>query len=148
MLEGKFGKFLVSAFAVCFALWIVGAVSTASAAAASNIGFVDYAMLVDYHPDTQKANEAIKAEAGKLKKEYDSKAAGMNEKDKQALDLEMAKRLLQKRQELTGPIILKINATIREVADAKGLAIVLDKTAVHYGGVDITADVGKIINPN
>ena len=36
-------------------------------------------------------------------------------------------------------------AAIKQVADAKGLSVVLSKDVTIYGGQDITAEVGKKI---
>ncbi|WP_093796957.1 OmpH family outer membrane protein [Sporomusa acidovorans] len=47
----------------------------------------------------------------------------------------------QKHLELLKPITDKINAAIKEVADAKGLSVVVGKNVVIYGGVDIIQEV-------
>lgn len=57
------------------------------------------------------------------------------------MDRQLGQRVEQKRQELLKPIMDKINAAIKEVADAKGLSVVIGKNVVIYGGVDITQDV-------
>ena len=40
----------------------------------------------------------------------------------------------------------KINEAIKEVADTKGLSVIVGKNVVIYGGVDITDDVLKKIS--
>lgn len=115
------------------------------AAPASPVGVVDFGLLANQHPDTQKANDALWAEVETAKQEFDSKAAGLSDRDKKALALQLGQRVEQKRRELLGAIIEKVNATIKVVADAKGLSIVVDKFAVIYGGSDITSDVMKKI---
>lgn len=115
-----------------------------AAAAPSSVGYVDYGLLVSQHPDTPKANEALKAEQEKLKKEFESKVAGLSsDKEKQDLSLQFGKQLEQKRWELLSPIMNSINTAIKDVATEKGLSIVIDKSVVMFGGQDITADVGK-----
>jgi len=42
---------------------------------------------------------------------------------------------------LVEPIRRAVEASIKKVADKKGLAVVIDKMAVVYGGQDITQDV-------
>ena len=37
----------------------------------------------------------------------------------------------------------KIEAAIKKVADKKGLAVVVEKSTVVYGGTDITDEVAK-----
>jgi len=44
-------------------------------------------------------------------------------------------------QKLMQPLFKDIDLAIRTVAKAKGLTIVLDKTQVFFGGMDITNDV-------
>ena len=120
-----------------------GKASAAGAAAAPAIGVVDMGLLLNQHPDTAKANETLKAEAEAAQKEFETKSAGQNDKDKQALNIQLTQRVQQKRQELFSAIAVKINAAVKEVAEAKGLAIVLPKSITVYGGLDITDEVAK-----
>ena len=53
----------------------------------------------------------------------------------------MRQRVMQKNQELMEPIKQDIDDNIKKVAEAKGLQVVLDKSAVVYGGTDVTQDV-------
>ena len=39
------------------------------------------------------------------------------------------------------PIRQSVDTAIKKVADKKGIAVVIDKMAVVYGGQEITADV-------
>lgn len=147
MIMKKPGKFFVAMLAVCFLY--IGLVTVlphkASAAAGpSSVGYVDYGLLVSQHPDMPKANEALKAEQEKLKKEFESKMAALSsDKEKQALSLQLGRQLEQKRWELLNPIMNSINTAIKDVATEKGLSVVIEKSVVLFGGQDITADVGK-----
>lgn len=116
-----------------------------AAPAASAVGTVDYDLLINQHPDTQKANEIYRTETEQAKKEYDAKAAGLSDKEKQDLNLQLMQRVEQKRQELLKAITDKINAAVKEVATAQGLTMIVSKTFVIYGGPDITNDVQKKI---
>ena len=51
--------------------------------------------------------------------------------------------LQQKEQDLISGIQKKIDDAVKQVAEAKGLSVVIDKSAVVYGGQDITDDVMK-----
>ncbi|SFM00918.1 OmpH family outer membrane protein [Pelosinus propionicus] len=125
---------------------LLGAWGTAQAApAAGPVGYLDFIALINQHPDTAAANAALKAEQEAAKQEFDSKAAGLNEVDRQNLARQLDLRVEQKRQELLRPIAAKVTAAANEVAKAKGLSIVIGKQDVVCGGVDITADVLKII---
>lgn len=147
MFMKKFGKnvsLVLMACLLCGGL-VMALCGTASAAAASTVGVVDYALLLDSHPDMPKVNEALKAEIEQAKKEFGAKAASLSDKDKMELDMKLKQRWMSKEKELVGAIMAKIKTAIGEVAEAKGLTIVVDKTAVLYGGQDITGEVGKKI---
>ena len=143
-------KIVALAIAAAFLFGVAGlAVSqtthVASAAPASNVGKVNYQMLVQQHPDLAKVQTAMQAESEAAKKEFDAKAASLGEKEKQEYFMQLQQRLQLKNQELMVPIFNKVDAVIKEVSDAKGLAIVVDSAAVIYGGADITDECVKKI---
>jgi outer membrane protein len=145
MFERKFGRIVslaLMAFLVCGGM-VMALPGKALAADASAVGVVDYALLLNSHPDMPKTNETLKAEAEQLKKEFESKASGLSDKDKQELDTKLKQRWMSKERELMSAIMNSIKTAIREVAEAKGLTVVVDKAAVLYGGQDITGEVGK-----
>ena len=125
---------------------LLSAWGTAQAApVAGPVGFVDFIYLVNQHPDTAAANAVLKAEQEKAKQEFESRAAGLSDTEKQDLVRQLDLRVEQKRQELLRPISAKVVAAANEVAGEKGLSIVIGKNEVVCGGVDITADVLKKI---
>jgi len=138
--------------AVLFMLGIVGlalsqsgSTSAAAASSSSNIGVVNYQVLVSNHPDAAKAQETMQAEVESAKKDFETKSANMNDKEKQDYMAQVQQRLSLKDQELSDSLRSKIDVAIKAVADAKGLTIVMDKGNVVYGGLDITDEVGKKI---
>ncbi len=133
---------LFTAFLVGMAF---GTIPAQAAPNASPVGVVDYLYLLNQQPETAQANDALRSEQEAAKKEFADKSAGLSDADKQNLDRQLGQRVEQKRQELLKPIIEKINNAIQEVADTKGLSIVIGKQQVVYGGVDITGDVLKRI---
>ena len=141
-------KTVALAIAAAFLFGVAGlAVSqtthVASAAAASNVGVVNYQMVVQQHPDLAKVQTTMQAESEAAKKEFDAKAASLGDKEKQEYYMQLQQRLQLKNQELMVPLFSKVDAIIKEVADAKGLSVVVDKGAVIYGGQDITDDCVK-----
>ncbi|MBC8016541.1 MAG: OmpH family outer membrane protein [Sporomusaceae bacterium] len=143
-------KFVSLAIAVFFMLGVVGmalsqsGTSSASAASSSsNIGVVNNQLLVSQHPDMAKAQEAMQAEVEQAKKDFEAKSPSMNEKEKQEYYAQIQERLSLKQEQLITPVIDKVNAAIKAVADAKGLSVVMDAGNVVYGGQDITTEVGK-----
>ena len=144
----KNGKTVALAIAAAFLFGVAGLAVTqtthvASAAPASNVGVVNYQMVVQQHPDLAKVQTAMQAESEAAKKEFDAKAASLGDKEKQEYYMQLQQRLQLKNQELMVPLFSKVDAVIKEVADAKGLSVVVDKGAVIYGGQDITDDCVK-----
>ena len=149
-LKKKQVKIVSLAIAVFFMLGVVGLAlsqsgktSVASAGSSSNIGVVNQQLLVSQHPDMAKAQAAMEAEVESAKKDFETKSASMNDKEKQDYYAQVQQRLSLKQQELITPVLDKVEAAIKAVADAKGLSVVMDKGNVVYGGVDITDEVGK-----
>ena len=143
-------KIVALAIAAAFLFGVAGlAVSqttqVASAAPASNVGKVNYQMLIQQHPDMAKVQTAMQAESEAAKKEFDAKAASLGEKEKQEYFMQLQQRLQLKNQELMVPLFNKVDAVIKEVSDAKGLVVVVDAAAVIYGGADITDECVKKI---
>ena len=143
-------KIVALAIAAAFLFGVAGlAVSqttqVASAAPASNVGKVNYQMLVQQHPDLAKVQTTMQTESEAAKKEFDAKAASLGEKEKQEYFMQLQQRLQLKNQELIVPIFNKVDGIIKEVSDAKGLVVVVDAAAVIYGGADITDECVKKI---
>ena len=143
-------KIVALAIAAAFLFGVAGlAVSqttqVASAAPASNVGKVNYQMLVQQHPDLAKVQTTMQTESEAAKKEFDAKAASLGEKEKQEYFMQLQQRLQLKNQELMVPIFNKVDGIIKEVSDAKGLVVVVDAAAVIYGGADITDECAKKI---
>ena len=143
-------KIVALAIAAAFLFGVAGlAVSqttqVASAAPASNVGKVNYQMLVQQHPDLAKVQTTMQTESEAAKKEFDAKAASLGEKEKQEYFMQLQQRLQLKNQELMVPIFNKVDGIIKEVSDAKGLVVVVDAAAVIYGGADITDEGVKKI---
>ena len=125
-------KTVALAIAAAFLFGVAGlAVSqtthVASAAPASNVGVVNYQMVVQQHPDLAKVQTTMQAESEAAKKEFDAKAASLGDKEKQEYYMQLQQRLQLKNQELMVPVFSKVDAVIKEVADAKGLSVVVDK---------------------
>ena len=149
-LRNKKNVQLVSlAIVAAFVLGIVGlslsqsSIGHAAPANNSAVGVVNYQMIIVSTPDMDAYKTNMQAEIDSAQKEFDEKAKDLPDQEKQRYYTQLQERLGQKDRELKAPILDKINAAIKKVADSKGLTIVVDKQAVLYGGVDITDDVIK-----
>ena len=109
----------------------------------SGIGKVNFNDLVQVAPGVDEARKTLQDEATANQKEYEEKSKKMNDEEKAKLQGEYRKKLQDKEGELIKPITETINKAIAAVGKTKGLAIVVDRNTVLYGGLDITQDVAK-----
>ena len=115
-----------------------------AASPSSNVGKVNMQTLMSAHPDYAVAQESFKKEREQVEKDFNEKSAAMaNDKEKQDYAAQLQQRLQMKEKELITDIQNKVNAAIKDVAEAKGLTVVLPEQAVVFGGQDITQDVVK-----
>ena len=96
--------------------------------------------------------EPLTRETDRLQKELDAEIAKLQVEDEdqklkeaQALRDKYQAMLDQKKQELITPLLLQIRESIQQVADARGITVVLDNSygLVLYGGMDLTDEVLK-----
>lgn len=149
-LEKKQIKMITLTIVAFFVLSIVGIamsqndqIQVAGAAPASGVGYVDMQALIMQHPDMPKAQADLQAAAQEAQKNFEAKAATMNDKEKQDYYMQLEKGLMVKQQALMEPIEKKIDEAIKAAADKKGLSVVVDKSHIVYGGTDLTQDVLK-----
>lgn len=149
-LEKKQIKMITLSIVAFFVLSIVGIamsqneqIQVAGAAPASSVGVVDWQALMAQHPDMATAQAELQAAAEEAQKNFDEKSAAMNDKEKQDYYVQLQQSLGVKQQSLLEPIVKKVEEAIKQVADKKGLSVVVEKNQVVYGGQDITQDVVK-----
>ena len=120
-----------------------------NAAPSSNIGVVDTSKIIT--PDNQDAVEVQKqlqqAEED-MQKQFEQQSANMDDQQKQELFQKMQGELTTKRQELFKGLKDKVDTAVGNVAQTKGLSLVVEKSVVLYGGTDITDQVTKELNQN
>ena len=148
----KLEKKQVKIISVLIALVFMGSVvalaltqtgSVASAASSGSVGVINQQEVFSNHPDLESIRTQMQTFAQEVQKEYDEKSSGMSDQEKQDYARQCAQRVQQKEQELLDPVMTAIEAAVKKVADNKGLAVVITKDAVVYGGQDITQDVIK-----
>ena len=76
-----------------------------------------------------------------MKKDFDTKSAKMTDAEKQKLYSDMSQQFAEKRAAIEKDMQGQIESAAKAVASKKGLSLVVEKSAVVYGGVDITKDV-------
>ena len=145
-LEKKQVKLVSILIAVIFigsvvALALTQTGNIASAASSSSVGVIDIQQVMAAHPDRQNANSQMETLQAEIEKEFNEKSAGMNDQEKADYAQQCRERVGQKYSELLETLMTSIETTVKKIADKKGLAVVVDKSVVIYGGQDITAEV-------
>lgn len=146
----KLEKKQVKIVSVVIALVFIGSVvalaltqsgGIASAAPSSTVGVIDMNKILMEHPDRQSAETSLKSELEAAQKEFSERESGMSDTEKESYSRQLQERLANKENELMEQLLKKVEDVVKQVADAKGLSIVVSKAAVVYGGTDITQDV-------
>ncbi|MCE5287477.1 MAG: OmpH family outer membrane protein [Pelosinus sp.] len=138
----KLKNILLSVFVL---LAVLAFTNNTTYAAQLPIAVANYQQLINQHPDMAQANETYKAAVKQAQDDFKDKSATMSDDEKKAYSQKLDQSLQQKKLELLNAIRDKVNAAVKEVADAKGIAMVIDKSVDIYGGQDITDDVLKKI---
>ena len=99
----------------------------ANASPTSDIGVVDQQeVLKNNQMVAMEYQKKLQETANQTKKDFDTKAEGLSDEEKEKLYADMKDR---------------IEGVVKSVASKKGLSLVVEKSAVIYGGTDITKEV-------
>jgi outer membrane protein len=137
------GKKFAAAFMI--ALWAaLSAYSCAFAAAApeEKVGAIEPQKVLFQHPKYEQTLRQIKNIADQ--KQNEAKTAIDKESDnnkKAEIFQNMRRAIAEEEQKLMQPLFKEIDLAVRTVATAKKVTVVVDKTVLFYGAVDITDDV-------
>ncbi len=102
------------------------------------IGVVDMQRALDAHPRKAASERALQEFFQAKQREFQARARTLTPLQRQELDRQMQQEFLQKRQELLGGLDRDIRAAVEKVSRERGISIVLDRSVVLYGGVDLT----------
>ena len=122
---------------------ILGVLTAGAALAAEErVGGIDPQKVLFQHPKYEPTLKQIKNIADK--KQNEAKVAIDKETDnnkKAEIFQNMRREIAEEEQKLMQPLFKDIDLAVRAVANAKKVTVVVDKTALFYGGIDITDDV-------
>lgn len=139
------GVFIVSIAGMA----IVSMGDTASAAPTSNIGVVDQQQVISSNPSlSADYQQKMQQTASDMQKDFDEKSKNMSDADKEKLFADMQQQFNEKRTAIEKEMQDKVNEAVKSVASKKGLSLVVEKSAVIYGGNDITKDVTDTLTKN
>ena len=128
---------------ICLAACIIALNACVQAASAQDVmGCVDPQKIMFQHPKFEDVQKQIRDVTNK-KQEEAKTAIDKETDDKKKSQIFQTKRTeaAEEERKLMEPIFKDINLAIRTVANAKKITVVVDKSAVFFGGADITDDV-------
>jgi outer membrane protein len=130
-------------FALTAVLWAyAGAFAAAAPAPEEKIGSVDPRAVWYQHPKYEQTLQQLKnitdQKTNEVKAALDKEP---DDKKKAEIYQNMQRTLAEEEAKLMQPLFKDIDVAIRTVANAKKITVVVDKTALFYGAVDITNDV-------
>lgn len=140
----KLARSEMIAAAVIAALLLAGLFFSEGRVLAQNeglIAFVNLEELFEAHPDKAQAEEQLNLEAQELQQELEERAEDLSQDEQQQLLQEYQQRLNQREQELIQEVLGQIEGLIIELAEEKGIEVVLDGQNVLYGGYDLTPEL-------
>ncbi|HXW50965.1 MAG TPA: OmpH family outer membrane protein [Candidatus Acidoferrales bacterium] len=129
---------LVVAFLLCFAPQVL-------ATDISDIGYVDQSALGQLPPFVAAQQQYAQYQQN-LAQQFQAAIKGKSQPEQQQIYQNFNNQAAQKQRDLFGPLLGRAQAAIASVAANRGLSVVVDKTIVIYGGLDITQDVISMLN--
>jgi outer membrane protein len=112
----------------------------------SEIGFVDESA-IDGSSKVQSASQQMAQFETDERKIFGQKLqAAKSDADKRAIAADFQKTLQDKQNQLLTPLVNQTKQITANVAQKKGLMLVVDRADVIFGGTDITQDVQNALN--
>ena len=132
--------------ALVAAVFLAARLAPAAVGQSFTIGYVDMTRALDAHPGKASAESALREYAQAQIADAQQRMKAMAAAQRQDLQRQVDQQILRKRGELLGGLEKDIRAAIQKVAGQQGVAIVLSRDVVLYGGVDLTDQVIKVIS--
>ncbi len=142
-MDGKTKRLLAVVAAVVVLAVVAATVATAGGGPTGGlvVGYVDMQRALDAHPKKASSEEALnqfaRAKAAELRRLAQNKSAA----EQANLARRIQEEILRRRAELLQGLDKDIRAAVERVAKRAGVSVVLDRTVVLYGGVDLTEQV-------
>ena len=111
----------------------------------SDVGFIDQAAVGDLAP-FQAARQQFTAFQQSMSPQFQAAIKGKSPADQQAISAQFNQKLAAEQQRLFSALFARAQTAIAAVAANKGLNVVVDKSIVIFGGMDITKDVLDVMN--
>ncbi len=102
------------------------------------VGYVDMQRALDNHPRKASSERALQEFFQAKQREFQQRAKSLTPVQRQELDRQLQQEFIQKREELLSGLDKDIRVAVETVSRDRGVGIVLDRTVVLYGGIDLT----------
>ncbi|HEV8352825.1 MAG TPA: OmpH family outer membrane protein [bacterium] len=103
-----------------------------------SIAYVDLGKALDGHPRRASSERALQEFLAAKQREFASRARTMTPAQRQELDRQIQEQFVRRREELLSGLDKDIRAAVDKVAKDRGFTIVLERSAVLFGGTDLT----------
>jgi outer membrane protein len=110
-----------------------------------SVGYVEMQRALDNHPRKVSSERALQEFFQAKQREFQERSKTMTAFQRQELDRQLQQQILEKRGELLGGLDKEIRAAVEQVAKQSNVTIVLDRSVVLFGGVDLTEAVIKSV---
>src|SRR3990172_994997 len=110
-----------------------------------SVGYVEMQRALDSHPRKASSERALQEFFQAKQREFQERSKTMTAFQRQELDRQLQQQILEKRGELLGGLDKEIRAAVEQVAKQSNVTIVLDRSVVLFGGVDLTESVIKFV---
>jgi len=110
-----------------------------------SVGYVEMQRALDNHPRKASSERALQEFFQAKQREFQERSKTLTAFQRQELDRQLQQQILEKRNELLGGLDKEIRAAVEQVAKQSNVTIVLDRTVVLFGGVDLTESVIKFV---
>lgn len=110
-----------------------------------SVGYVEMQRALDNHPRKASSERALQEFFQAKQREFQERSKTMTAFQRQELDRQLQQQILEKRNELLGGLDKEIRAAVEQVAKQSSVTIVLDRSVVLFGGVDLTESVIKYV---
>ena len=116
-----------------------------AAFAQGEIAFVNLQEVFEVHPDKAAAEEQLNLEAQEMQAELEAEADELSQEEQQQLLQQYQEQLTRREQELIQEVLVDIEGLLNQLAEEKGVSVVLDGQNVLYGGYDLTPELIEMI---
>lgn len=103
-----------------------------------SIAYVDLGKALDSHPQRVASERALQEFLAAKQREFQQRARAMTPAQRQDLDRQIQQQFVHRREELLSGLDKDIRAAVEKIAKDRGFTIVLERSAVLFGGTDLT----------